>query len=262
MKQPEEEPIAEAESDTEKTEEPAQAATPAEPPAEPSDKRETIGKQKFKLKVYGEELEKEFDHTELVSTLQKGLAAEKRFQEVAAKEREVEPFQHIIKSAPFKEWLDAQVQTGQLEAPAPPPKPEPEDIMGYRLRSRDPEFQTIREAMGEWAVTLPQYEASQLESNHRVFNQAYDRFKEAQAKNSPSLPPQKSVATKEVAEAVLATKELRKDAARTEKAGLHTDPDPNKPRQQRIALLQKRSRQGDLNASVELARILFADELT
>jgi hypothetical protein len=134
--------------------------------------------------------------------------------------------------------------------------------MGYRLRSRDPDFQTIREAMAEWAVTLPQYEANQLESNHRVFNQAYDRFKDAQAKNSPSPPSQKQVATKEVAEAVIAAKELRKDAARTEKAGLHTDPDPEKPLQQRISILQKRSRAGDLNASVELARMLYSDELS
>ena len=243
-------------------ESPAPAAAAKEEPAKEETQRETPGKQKFKLKVYGEELEKEFDQNELVATLQKGMASEKRFQEVAAKEREVEPFQHIVKSAKFKEWLDAQVQAGEIEAPAPPPKPEPEDIMGYRLRAKDPDFNVIREAMAEWAVTLPQYEASQLESNHRVFNMAYDRFKTAQSQNKPAAPPEKVVATKEVAEAVLAAKEQRKDTARSERAGLHTEADPNRAKQQKLAQLTKRSRQGDLNASIELARMLYADDLT
>ena len=233
------------------------------PPQKEEVSRETLGKQKFKLKVYGEELEKEFDQNELIATLQKGLASEKRFQEVAAKEREIEPFQHIVKSSQFKDWLDSQIQAGQIEAPAPPPKPEPEDIMGYRLRAKESDFQNIRTAMAEWAVTLPDYEARQLESNHRVFNMAYDRFKAAQGQTQPSsTAPNKVVATKEVAEAVLATKEQRKDSARAVSSGTHVDSDPNKAKQQRIAQLQKRSRTGDLNASVELARLLFSEELT
>jgi hypothetical protein len=232
------------------------------PPPKEEVSRETLGKQKFKLKVYGEELEKEFDQNELVATLQKGLASEKRFQEVAAKEREIEPFQHIVKSSQFKDWLDSQIQSGQIEAPAPPPKPEPEDIMGYRLRAKESDFGNIRTAMAEWAVTLPDYEARQLESNHRVFNMAYDRFKAAQGQIQPAPPAPNKVVAKEVAEAVLATKEQRKDSARAVTSGTHVDTDPNKAKQQRIAQLQKQSRSGNLGASVELARLLFSDELT
>jgi hypothetical protein len=91
---------------------------------------------------------------------------------------------------------------------------------------------------------------------------AYDRFKAAQGQIQPAIPQNKVVASKEVAEAVLATKEQRKDGARAERSGVHVETDPNKARNQRIAQLQKRSRTGDLNASVELARLLFADDLS
>jgi hypothetical protein len=127
---------------------------------------------------------------------------------------------------------------------------------------KDPGFDNIRQAMVEWAVTLPDYEARQLEENHRVFNMAYDRFKAAQGQIQPAPAPDKAVATKEVAEAVLATKELRKDGARAERSGVHVETDPNKARNQRVTQLQKRSRTGDLNASLELARMLFADDLS
>ena len=240
---------------------PSEPPTPSEP-AKDDTVRDTPGKQKFKLKVYGEELEKEFDQNELIVTLQKGLASEKRFQEVAAKEREIEPFQHIVKSDKFKQWLDEQIQAGEIEKPAPPPKPEPEDIMGYRLRQRQANFGAIREAMGEYAITLPQYEAQLLESNHRVFNQVFDRFEAASRQNESANPQNKVVATKEVAEAILATKEIRKDSARSERSGLHpAEFDSEKATKQRVAILQRKSRAGDLNASIELARILFGNEM-
>ena len=260
-KQPEEEEPAKTEAPP-KEEEPAKVESkPAEPPPAEPPKPE---KKKFKLKVYGEEVEKEFDDSELISTLQKGLAADKRFQEVSAKEREMEPFLRIKESAEFKTWLNDMVQSGQIEAPAPAPPPSPEDVMGYRLRTEEPEFDVIRTAMNDWSVTLPIYERQELERNHRVFNMAYDRFKAARGTKAPPKPEEVKppVQPKEVVEAVLATKERIKENARSEKPGVQPEEtDRVRDIRQREAVLRKRMRQGDRNAEYELAKLLYVDEM-
>lgn len=245
-----------------KEEEPAKVEVKPEeiPPTEPPKSE----KKKFKLKVYGEELEKEFDDNELVSTLQKGLAADKRFQEVSAKEREMEPFLRIKESPEFKTWLNDMVQSGQIESPAPAPPPSPEDVMGYRLRTEEPEFDQIRTAMNDWSVTLPVYERQELERNHRVFNMAYDRFKAARGTKTLPKPEEVKppVQTKEEIEAVLATKERIKENARSEKPGVQPEEtDRVKDMRQKEAGLRKRMRQGDRNAEYELAKLLYVDEM-
>jgi len=240
---------------------PSPAPAPNEPVPE-TGMRETPGKMKFKLEVDGEHLEREYDQKELEVTIKKGIKWDRELRKLREKEGEVDAYRNVIKSPHFKNWLDEKIQSGDIETPPPPPKPEPEDIMGYRLRAREPEFNEIRTAMAEWALNLRQDEAVNLENNHRVFNITYDRFKAARGQEQPAPAPDKVVATKEVAEAVLATKEQRKDSARAVTSGTHVDTDPNKAKQQRIAQLQKQSRAGNLGASVELARLLFSDELT
>ena len=260
----EDEEVQEPAPEPEQSVAPEAPATPAAPqePSKEDTQRETPGKKKFRLEIDGETIEREFDEKDLERTITKGIKWEREVRKLREKEGEVDAYRNIIKTTHFKEWLDQKLSSGEITSPPTPPAPEPEDIMGYRLRMKEPDFHDIRTAMYDWALTLPEYEARQLESNHRVFNMAYDRFKAAQSQKNPATPPEKVVASKEVAEAVLAAKEQRKDTARTERAGLHTETDPNRARQNKLMQLQKRSRQGDLNASIELARMLYADDLT
>ncbi len=258
--------------DTPKQEEPQKKEEPkveAEPKKEPEPPPAQVVPEKLKLKltVNGEEKEREFTPEELRKLAEKGIVANKRFEDAWKKEREIEPFLHIKKSPLFKEWLNEMVQSGQIDAPKPPPPPEPEDVMGYRLRSEEPEFTEIHEAMKEWAATLPVYEAAALNDNHRVFNMAYDRFKAARGAKKETTPPATEpvkIATpeKEVVKAVLATKEKIKESARSESPGVQpAETDAVRARQKREADLRKRMRNGDRNAEVELAQLLYADEL-
>jgi hypothetical protein len=251
------------ESDPEITPNPQDSAEPNSPAPEV---RETIGKKKFNLNVRGEELELELDDSGIIETLQKGVAYDKRlkeFEELSAKERDIIPFQNIIKSTWFKTKLDQAVQAGEIDGPSPAPPPTEKDIAGYFKRVKDPDFSEIAPAMDAYLKTRPQYEAQDVLTNHREFNRVYDNLKAARAELNPPAPQTPTpIATKEVAEAVLATKEIRKDSARSERSGLHpAEFDSEKAAKQRVAVLQKKSRAGDLNASIELARILFGNEM-
>lgn len=264
------EPVDEKEAETPEPEstkkEEAKPDTKPEPPPEPT----LPDKVKLKVKVYGEESEREFTKEELVAQVQKGLAAEKRFQEVSEKERQIEPFLHIKESQEFKDWLNQIVIDNPSLAPVAPPPPSPEDVMGYRLRREEPEAAEIVEAMKDWQATLPEYEAKALESNHRVFNMTYDRFKAARAvkpaaaaavpKSEPATPP---IQTKEAAEKVIAAKERQKDAARTVPPSVAAgERDEVQVKRKQEAELRKRARAGDRNAEFALAALLYGEEMT
>ena len=224
---------------------------------------------KLKLKVYGEESEREFTREELVAQVQKGLAAEKRFQEVAEKERSIEPFLHIKESPEFKEWLSNMVQENPSLAPVAPSPPSPEDVMGYRLRREEQEATEIIEAMRDWQATLPIYEAKALENNHRVFNMTYDRFKAARQTKPAAAPepakeakPPAPIQTKEDAEKVIAAKERQKESARTVPPSVSAgERDAVQVKRKQEAELRKRIRSGDRNAEFALAHLLYGDEL-
>ena len=266
---PEQETQAPVEDKTE--EEPkAEAAAPEEPTKpvpEPVAESVLPDKVKLKVKVYGEESEREFTREELVVQVQKGLAAEKRFQEVAEKERQMDPFLHIKDSPEFKEWLSQIVIDKPELAPTAPPPPSPEDVMGYRLRREMPESGEILEAMRDWALTLPTYEAKQLESNHKVFNMAFDRFvavKQVKKVDAPPVekPPVTVIPDKEAAEKVIAAKEKQKESARTVPPSVAAgERDAVQVHKKQEAELRKRIRGGDRNAEFALAALLYAGDL-
>jgi hypothetical protein len=265
------EPVEAAEEPAEEvTPEPEEKAKEAEPPTKvevPTPQPILPDKVKLKVKVYGEESEREFTKEELVAQVQKGLAAEKRFQEVSEKERQIEPFLHIKDSPEFKEWLSQVVVDRPDLAPVAPPPPQPEDVVGYKLRMEDPEFRSVLDSMNEWAVTLPVYEAQTINNNHRVFNMTYDRFKAArQAKVAVAVAPEKPtpppIQTKEDAEKVIAAKERQKDAARTVPPSVAAgERDAVQVKKKQESELRKRVRSGDRNAEFALAALLYGNEL-
>ena len=145
--------------------------------------------------------------------------------QLAEDRRKIEPFMPIIEKPEFKQWLGEQVELGTIEAPRTAQPPSPEDVIGFRMRQQEPEFADIQLAISEWAATLPVYEAEILNSNHRAFNDAYDRFKsvkkarvlEATPPPPPLLAPVKP--DPKVMEKNLQAKEISKDVARLETPG-------------------------------------------
>ena len=185
-----------------------------EPPKAPE-------KLKFTLKVHGEQIERELTKEELTTRLQLAEDYTRKTQSLAEERKKIEPFLPIIEKPEFKEWLDTQVQLGTIEAPKAPPPPAPEDVVGYRLRTQEPDFKEIQSAMVEWAATLPQHEAGFINDNHRVFNEVYDRFKAAKgAKAQPKeTPAPVAQADPELLKKAIAAKEVAKTVAKVEPPG-------------------------------------------
>ena len=141
--------------------------------------------------------------------------------------------------------------------------------MGYRLRREEPDSAEIVEAMTEWQATLPIYEAKALESNHRVFNMTYDRFKAARKPKTETATPavvvpeaKPPIKNKEEAEKLIASKERQKEAARTVPPSVAAgERDVVKETRKQEAELRKRIRSGDRNAEFSLAQLLYGAEL-
>ena len=194
-----------------------------EPPPEPPKPPE---KQKFKLKVQGEELERELTHEELVARLQMAEDYQLKTMRLAEERREIEPFMPVIRKPEFKQWLSDQVEAGVIETPKTAPPPSDDDIIRYRMREQEPDFKEVQRLMAEWASTLPSYEADILETNHKVFNEVYDRFKSKrdlrikEATPPPPIPPQQPVRIdpKDL-EKIIQAKEVQKAQAQVEAPG-------------------------------------------
>ena len=193
-----------------------------EPPPEPPKPE----KQKFKLKVQGEELEQELTQEQLVARLQMAEDYQRKTMALAEERRKIEPFLPIIEKPEFKQWLSDQVEAGAIEAPKTAQRPSDEDIIKYRIREQEPEFREIQRLMAEWAVTLPSYEADILATNHRVFNDTYDRFKTtytAKKKEAEPKPPEPQPQTLKIdpkdLERIIQAKEVQKEKAHVESPG-------------------------------------------
>ena len=196
----------------------------AAPPKEPE-------KLKFSLKVHGEEINRELTREEITARLQLAEDYTKKTQALAEDRKKIEPFLPIIEKQEFKDWLDTQVQIGAIEAPKAPPPPAPEDVMGYRMRTQDPDFNEIQSAMVEWSATIPQHEASFINENHRVFNDVFDRFKAARGTKAQPATPAKPAekADQKLIEKAIALKEVAKANARVETPGGQPEPpDPKR----------------------------------
>ena len=133
---------------------------------------------------------------------------------------EAEPFLRISTDPIMREILNERVARGEVEPPRSP-APAPEDVVGYHKRVGEPESASILHAMRQYAESLPDYQAQELNSNHRVWNAAYDRFKAAGAGSlpRPAMPasyPQVPM-DRRTMETILRSKEVRE--ARVEPPG-------------------------------------------
>lgn len=230
-------PVKVPEPEPEKTE----AATDATEPPSISEK------QKYKLLVKGQWVEKEYGKDEIVARLQMAESYGIRNDELREKHKKIEPFLHVFDRPDFKEWLQTKVDTGEIPQPAPPAPPPSEEIIRYRLKTQDPEFTEIRSEMVAWAATLPDAEAELLNSNYSAFNQAYDHFK-AQRRAKTSFPPPSPVAVpqKKVVEKAIAAKEVIKASARVEGPGGDVpEPSPAKEWEKEYHRLRRAVREGE-----------------
>lgn len=253
-----------------KPEEKAAETTPVkdvEAPKEP-EVPQTIT-EKYKFKVYGEDRELDLPKglpKDVLSRIQAGLAADQRFKEAAALEAEVEPFRHVLKTQVFKEWLDEQVKENPELAPKAPPAPQPEDVVAYRVRARDEDFEEIRSAMEEWATSsLSSFEQKAIRTNYRVFNETYDRFARGIREARASAPPKPAPATPtaqptdpKTREKIIQAKEVHKEAAKVEKPGVATEEDAAQARfNKHVKELHKILRTGTTAERQEAAALLL-----
>jgi hypothetical protein len=190
-----------------------------EPPAEPE-------KKKYKYKAQGEEYEEELDERELLARLSMAQDYYQKTTKLAEDRRKIEPFLPIIEKPEFRQWLGEQVEAGVVDAPKQAPAPEPEDVIAFQLNMQDPEFNEIQATMSEWAQTLPAYEREALDSNHKVFNQTYTRFKQARKEKMaavqptpPPTPPPPQQTDPKTLEKIIQSKEVAKEQAKVETPG-------------------------------------------
>jgi hypothetical protein len=152
-----------------------------------------------------------------------------RNDELREKHKKIEPFLHVFERPDFKEWLESKVAVGEIPPPAAPTQPTSADVIRYRLRAAEPEFNEIKSRMVAWAATLPDGEQDILNSDHKAFVDAYDHFKATRkAPTTAPTPPAPVVPKKEVEKAI-ANKEVAKANARVEPPGGATEEvDPGK----------------------------------
>lgn len=215
------------------------------PPPEPAKISE---KQKFKLMVRGEMQEREYSTDELVARLQMAESYGLKNDEIREKYKKVEHLIPIAERPDFKEWLQAKVEMGEIQAPAPAPMPDSTDVIKYRLRTQEPEFNEIRQQMIAWAATLPDEEAELLNNSHRAFVDAYDHFKTISKRTT--LPPAPAapapVVPKKDIEKVIAAKEVIKKEARVEPPGdAPVEVDPNEKWEKEDRRLRNAVRRGE-----------------
>jgi hypothetical protein len=97
---------------------------------------------------------------------------------------EAEPYIRIAGDPIMRDILNERIERGEIESPRSA-SPDPEHIIGYKQRMAEPESAAILGAMADYAATLPNYQAEELNSNHRAWCAAYDRFKQAGAGSLP-----------------------------------------------------------------------------
>lgn len=110
------------------------------------------GENRMELEVRPGE-KKEFTEAELIQALQDSESAKGRleFAEPLVALAEKDP--EALRS--FLEWRNERIEAG-IEEP-PRPSVGEADVLGYRQRSQDPEFENIRDYMREWSLTQPEW---------------------------------------------------------------------------------------------------------
>ena len=222
----------------EKAPEPEPVKAP-EPPPEPPKIPEKL---KFNIKVRGEFQEKEYTPDEIIARLQMAESYGIRNDELREKHKKIEPFLHVFERPDFKDWLESKVAVGDIPPAPTSSTPANEDVIRYRLRAEDPEFQEIRAKMAEWAATLPDQEADILNTSHKAFVDAYDHFKSTRKAPASAVPPTPVVVPKKEVEKAIANKEVIKQQARVESPGGAApveDEDPKRAWEKEDRRLQK-----------------------
>jgi hypothetical protein len=209
----------------------------------------------------GRGLSQESDPDDLESIRRERDEMRARYESIAHLERvQADPI--------FRELVSERIERGEfLEALTPAPAPE--DIIGYHKRAAEPESESILQAMREYAETLPEWQKYELQSNHKVWNQTYDRFR---AGGAGALPPPRPAygnrppLDRQTMEEVLRSKEVFN--ARVEPPGpaLPEPPDENESAAKRYAKAKEFQRRAYAagspmdreNADLELVKTWFA----
>lgn len=189
---------------------------PAEPIAEAPKIPE---KQKFKLMLKGELLDKEYTNDELVARLQMAESYGIRNDELRQKHRELEPFVHLFQKPEFKAIIQEKMATGELPAPPEAPQASISELARYDLYKHDPDFDSIRLKIAEWADTQSVSVAERLNNSHKDFNDTYDQFKLRMKQSAPQAQPVALVVDKKTIDKSIANKEVLKSQARVESPG-------------------------------------------
>lgn len=157
-----------------------QASIPAAPEMKQTlgeSKAQADARRKFKFKVDGAEVEEELSDTDVHVRLQKAMAVEKRFQEVANQRKQIEEALKTIKSDPAKalkelagidldEWAEQRLTERYQEAMMPE---EQRELAALKKKIADYE---AREEEAKAAAQRTQYEAFE----QQVYEQTQQEF--------------------------------------------------------------------------------------
>lgn len=235
------------------TDQPKQADKKEEAPT----KEEVEALKVFKIKYAGEEKELKLTDEQIILNLQKAYDYDKKIAKLAEDRREVEPFKKILDTPWFKTKLEEGLASGEIEKPAEAPPPPEEAVFELERRKMDPDFENVREAMRNWAMTLPVTMQHQLDSNVVVFNREYDRVA-AKLREPKTRPPLNlTPAQTKTVDKVIQAKERAKEAGRIEAPGSTSELNPDRARQTKVRDLKKAMKQGGRGSDAAAAEFLL-----
>jgi hypothetical protein len=241
----------------EKKEEPKPEVKVEAPKVEPVQAPERF---KIKLKLRGEELEKEYTPDQLRAKLQMGEDYPLKTAEIAKERDWYKAHKNIFESKEFSEWLSTQQAEGRFQ-PQPAKEQPKAEVYEYMRRTADSDFEEIRDEMRAYAAALPPDAQEILSSDYAIFNREYDRLAQVvrdrkQAKAAPAAPAQPTPEEKAALEKTIKEKERLKATAAVEKPGtapMEADDSAKLKKLQKE--LRARIRSGDEDASAEYLRI-------
>ena len=219
-------------------------------------KEEVEALKVFKIKYAGEEKELKLTDDQLILQLQKAYDYDKKVAKLAEDRRDVEPFKHVLETDWFKQKLQEGIESGEISKPAEAPPPPEEAIFELERRKMDPDFENVREAMRNWALTLPVTMQHQLDSNVVVFNREYDRIAEKLRAPKTKAPLTLTPKDEKKVDKIIQTKEAAKQNARVEQPGSTSEISADRARQNRVRELKKQMKSG-LHADEAAAEYLL-----
>lgn len=240
-------------TETEETKETDSKEASEEKTEETENVEKTPQTKKYKIKYNGEDVELDVSDQDLVNHLQRSYDYETKINKLAEDRNLIAPYKRILETDWFKTKLEEGLRTGEIEKPAPVEKPSEEAIFEYNRKALDPDFDVIRKAMVDWALTLPEPMQWQLDNNYNVFNKEYDRVAKIIRKKKQEKPL--NLNEKKKIDKIIAQKEDLKNKARVESSNTADAPETNSTK--RVKDLQKILKHGPPSKKDEAAAELI-----